>query len=36
MYVKVKGSFSYDTQIGGSTTVPKVSLQSFELLGHDD
>lgn len=36
MYVKVKVSYSYDTQIGGTTTVPRVLIHSSELIGHDD
>jgi hypothetical protein len=36
MYVKVTGAYTYDTSIGGSATAPKVSLTSFELIGHDD
>lgn len=34
MYVKVEGSLSYDTQNGGNTTVPQVSIHGFELIGH--
>ena len=36
MYVRVTGSLTYDTQIGGSTTVPQAVINSHELLGHDD
>jgi hypothetical protein len=34
--VTVIGSFSYDTQIGGSTTVPLLSLHSIAVTGHED
>jgi len=36
MYVRVTGSLTYDTQIGGSTTVPQAVVNSHELIGHDD
>lgn len=32
MYVEVKGSYSYDTQIGGRTTVPLFALNIVEQL----
>ncbi|MHD0279578.1 hypothetical protein [Rhodococcus aetherivorans] len=32
MYVEVDGSYSYDTQIGGRTTVPKFTVNIIELL----
>lgn len=34
--VTVVGSFTYDTQIGGSTTVPLLSLHSITVTGHED
>jgi hypothetical protein len=34
--VTVIGSFTYDTQIGGSTTVPLLSLYSIAVTGHED
>ncbi|MGW0016951.1 DUF2510 domain-containing protein [Rhodococcus sp. NPDC003382] len=33
MYVEVAGTYSYDTQIGGSTVVPKVGLRMIEVVG---
>jgi hypothetical protein len=36
IYVKIQGSFSYDTQAGGNTTVPKVQVLAHDLRGHDD
>jgi hypothetical protein len=33
MYVDVLGSFSYDTQIGGNTTVPHVHVNMIEVYG---
>jgi hypothetical protein len=33
MYVEVVGSFSYDTQIGGNTTVPQVTVRMIEVIG---
>lgn len=33
MYVEVVGSYSYDTQMGGSTTVPKVQANIVEVTG---
>ena len=33
MYVEVVGSFSYDTQIGGNTTVPQVTVRMIEVVG---
>lgn len=35
MYVRVTGALTYDTAIGGSTTVPQAVINSHELLGHD-
>ncbi|MCS5718591.1 DUF2510 domain-containing protein [Herbiconiux sp. CPCC 205763] len=32
MYVTVMGSYSYDTQIGGNTTVPLFQVDGLELL----
>ncbi|BCN44706.1 hypothetical protein [Prescottella equi] len=32
MFVEVKGSYSYDTQIGGRTTVPRFALNVVEQL----
>jgi len=34
--VTVVGSFSYDTQIGGSTTVPLVSVNTITITGHEN
>ena len=34
--VTVAGSYSYDTQIGGSTTVPLLRLHSIAVTGHED
>ncbi|QDP09779.1 hypothetical protein FNU77_08655 [Prescottella equi] len=34
MYVEVRGAYSYDTQIGGRTTVPRFSLNIVEQLDH--
>ena len=31
--VEVVGSYSYDTQTGGNTTVPSFSVQSIERIG---
>ena len=36
MYVVVDSAFSYDTQIGGNTTVPKVAVKTIEVYGHKD
>lgn len=33
MWVEVAGSFSYDTQIGGSTTVPKFDVYIIKVTG---
>lgn len=33
MFVSVDGSFSYDTQIGGSTTVPKFTANMIDVTG---
>lgn len=33
MYVEVTGSVSYDTQIGGRTTVPGVLVNMIEIVG---
>jgi hypothetical protein len=33
MYVEVMGSFSYETQIGGNTTVPQVTVRMIEVTG---
>jgi hypothetical protein len=33
MYVEVLGSFSYDTQIGGSTTVPHFQVRIIKVTG---
>jgi hypothetical protein len=33
MYVEVVGSFSYDTQIGGSTTVPAFKVNIVKVIG---
>ncbi|WP_257213658.1 DUF2510 domain-containing protein [Rhodococcus pyridinivorans] len=33
MYVEVQGSYSYDTQGGGNTTVPKVAIRIVEVVG---
>ncbi|MFF0284508.1 DUF2510 domain-containing protein [Rhodococcus aetherivorans] len=33
MYVEVKGAYSYDTQIGGNTTVPEVTVNIIEVVG---
>lgn len=33
MYVDVLGSFSYDTQIGGNTTVPHLAVNIIEVTG---
>jgi hypothetical protein len=35
MYVEVAGSMSYDTTMGGSTTVPKVDAYIVEVTGSD-
>ena len=35
-YVTVLGSLSYDTQIGGSTTVPALAIDAMKILGHND
>ncbi|MDM7488819.1 hypothetical protein QT969_10995 [Rhodococcus sp. CSLK01-03] len=35
MYVEVDGSYSYDTQIGGRTTVPKFTVNIIELMPSD-
>ncbi len=32
--VEVTGSLSYDTQIGGSTTVPELQVDSITVTGH--
>jgi hypothetical protein len=32
--VTVTGSLSYDTQIGGSTTVPELQVDSITVTGH--
>lgn len=32
MWATIGGSFSYDTQIGGNTTVPKIEVWQVELL----
>lgn len=32
MYAEVAGSYSYDTQIGGRTTVPRVIVNMIEVL----
>lgn len=34
--ITVVGSFSYDTQIGGSTTVPLFLVDAIAVTGHDD
>ena len=34
VYVVGRGSFSYDTQIGGNTTVPKFKIDRIEVLGN--
>ncbi len=34
--VIVGGSFSYDTQIGGNTTVPKFEIVSINVYGSTD
>jgi hypothetical protein len=36
MFVEVVGSFSYDTQIGGNTTVPQVTVRMIEVIGSTD
>lgn len=33
MYVEVVGAFSYDTQIGGSTTVPSFEVNIIKVIG---
>jgi hypothetical protein len=33
MYIEIVGSFSYDTQIGGNTTVPQVTVRMIEVIG---
>jgi hypothetical protein len=33
MYVEVGGSISYDTQIGGNTTVPSVLVNIIKVTG---
>jgi hypothetical protein len=35
-YVTVLGSLSYDTQIGGTTTVPALTIDAMKILGHND
>lgn len=32
--VTVRGSYSYNTQIGGSTTVPQLMVTQIEVTGH--
>jgi hypothetical protein len=34
--VRVTGSYSYDTQIGGNTTVPSFEVVSVSVTGHED
>jgi len=34
--VTVEGSFSYDTQIGGNTTVPKLKVDKIKVVGNND
>ena len=34
--VTVTGSYTYDTQIGGSTTVPLVAVHTISVTGHED
>lgn len=36
MYARVDGSMSYDTQIGGSTTVPQLDVYVITVTGHED
>jgi len=33
MYVTVSGALSYDTQIGGSTTVPEFEVNIIKVIG---
>jgi hypothetical protein len=33
VYTSVLGSFSYDTQIGGETTVPQLTIASIKVTG---
>ncbi|NEA33784.1 hypothetical protein [Streptomyces sp. SID13031] len=34
--IKVLGSYSYETQIGGNTTVPSFEIVSVSVTGHED
>ncbi|QDO87427.1 hypothetical protein FNH13_02995 [Ornithinimicrobium ciconiae] len=36
MHVQVRGAYSYDTQIGGNTTVPMLRVNIVEAVGFDD
>lgn len=36
MYVEVAGAYSYDTQIGGSTTAPKLTVNIIDVTGTDN
>lgn len=36
VHATVLGSLSYDTQIGGSTTVPSLAVGIIEVIGHSD
>jgi hypothetical protein len=33
--VTVLGSYSYDTQIGGNTTVPELQINKIKVIGHN-
>jgi hypothetical protein len=34
--VEIMGSYTYDTQIGGSTTVPQLKVRSLKVTGSSD
>ncbi len=36
MFVEVDGSYSYDTQIGGNTTVPSVRVNIIKVIGSSE
>lgn len=36
VYATVLGSLSYETQIGGNTTVPSIAVGLIEVIGHSD